>query len=185
VALVVGGRLRRRGGPVCIRDGPHAIDRTTCEGGGLRSANGGRDQDRSRRQPRCDGTGVGRSASAADVGHLAARELTHIRRYDLVAQALGQVACCLYWFHPLAWMAASRLRKERELACDDVVLAAGVPPHEYAADLVDLARGLAGRRRAWVSAPAMAGLATWSRAFVPSSTGPATAGPWPEGLRGP
>jgi TonB family protein len=83
-------------------------------------------------------------------------ELTHIRRYDLAAQLLGQVACCLYWFQPLAWMAARRLRQERELACDDVVLAAGVPPHEYAADLVDLARGLAGRRRAWVSTPAMA-----------------------------
>jgi TonB family protein len=82
--------------------------------------------------------------------------LAHIRRYDLVAQALGQAACCLYWFHPLAWTAARRLRQERERACDDAVLAAGVPPHEYASDLVDLARGLAARQRAWANAPTMA-----------------------------
>ncbi len=83
-------------------------------------------------------------------------ELAHIRRWDLAAQAIGQVVCCLYWFHPLAWMAARRLRQERERACDDAVLASGIQPHEYAADLVDLARGMAARRRAWADAPAMA-----------------------------
>ena len=83
-------------------------------------------------------------------------ELAHIRRWDLAAQALGQAVCCLYWFHPLAWMAARRLRRERERACDDAVLAAGVQPHDYASDLVDLARGMAERRRSWADAPAMA-----------------------------
>jgi len=83
-------------------------------------------------------------------------ELAHIRRWDLAAQALGQAVCCLYWFHPLAWMAARRLRKERESACDDAVLAGGASPHQYAADLVDLARGVAARRRAWADKPAMA-----------------------------
>ena len=33
-------------------------------------------------------------------------ELIHVERRDLLAQAIGQAACCLYWFHPLAWMAA-------------------------------------------------------------------------------
>ena len=82
-------------------------------------------------------------------------ELSHIRRCDLGAQTLGQFVCCLYWFHPLVWMAAARLRHERERACDDAVLATGTPAHDYAEDLVDLARGLA-RRRAWADAPAMA-----------------------------
>jgi TonB family protein len=83
-------------------------------------------------------------------------ELAHITRGDLVSQAVAQAACCIYWFHPLAWMAAARQRQEREYACDDTVLAAGAPPDEYAADLLDLARGLAASRRAWAESPAMA-----------------------------
>ena len=83
-------------------------------------------------------------------------EFAHIVRGDLVSQAVTQAACCVYWFHPLAWIAAVRQRQDREHACDDAVLAAGAPPDEYAADLVDLARGLAARRRAWADSPAMA-----------------------------
>jgi TonB family protein len=83
-------------------------------------------------------------------------ELAHIIRGDLVSQAVAQAACCVYWFHPLAWIAAARQRMEREHACDDAVLSAGAPPHEYAADLLDLARGLVARRHAWVGSPAMA-----------------------------
>jgi len=83
-------------------------------------------------------------------------ELTHIRRHDLAAQTLGNTACCIYWFHPLAWIAARRLRQEREGACDDAVLSGGTPAHEYATDLMEMARGLAHRRRARAAAPAMA-----------------------------
>ena len=83
-------------------------------------------------------------------------ELAHIARCDLAAQALGQAACCLYWFHPLAWAAARRMRQERERACDDAVLASGIAAHDYAAELVELARGVAARGRGWADAPAMA-----------------------------
>jgi TonB family protein len=83
-------------------------------------------------------------------------ELAHISRGDLVSQVVAQAACCVYWVHPLAWMAAARQRQECEHACDDIVLAAGATPDTYAADLVDLARGLAASRRAWAESPAMA-----------------------------
>jgi len=83
-------------------------------------------------------------------------EFAHISRWDVAAQVLAQAACCLHWFNPLAWIAAGKQRQERERACDDRVLASGAPAHEYAADLVDLARRLAARRRTWVDAPAMA-----------------------------
>lgn len=70
-------------------------------------------------------------------------ELGHVRRRDPVIQLVAQLGCALYWWNPLAWYAAARLRLEREHACDDLVLAAGILPSSYAADLLDVARALA------------------------------------------
>jgi beta-lactamase regulating signal transducer with metallopeptidase domain len=67
-------------------------------------------------------------------------ELAHVRRHDCRTQALAQLACALYWFNPLIWIAARNLRRTREAACDDHVLTCGVTPHQYAADLLDIAR---------------------------------------------
>jgi beta-lactamase regulating signal transducer with metallopeptidase domain len=69
-------------------------------------------------------------------------ELAHVARHDCLTQTLAALACTLYWPHPLVWLAAARLRVDRELACDDAVLARGMWAREYARDLLDLARGL-------------------------------------------
>ena len=61
-------------------------------------------------------------------------ERAHIARRDL----LVQLACAMYWWNPLAWIAAGRLRVEREHACDDAVLAAGVLPSSYATAILAL-----------------------------------------------
>lgn len=82
-------------------------------------------------------------------------EMVHVQRNDLLAQMAAQAACCLYWFHPLVWLAARQLRKEREHACDDVVVAAGVSAPDYAGHLLELARSLV-ERRSLADAPAMA-----------------------------
>lgn len=82
-------------------------------------------------------------------------ELSHVRRRDVQAQLIAQAVCALHWFNPLAWMAARRLRREREFACDDAVLAAGVAPAWYAKELLAMASE-ALDRRAPVSALSMA-----------------------------
>jgi len=79
-------------------------------------------------------------------------ELAHLRRLDLVLNAVGQIACALWWFHPLVWTAARRLRTESERACDDLVLGVGTRASEYADHLLHI---VCGALRARTPAPAL------------------------------
>ena len=83
-------------------------------------------------------------------------ELAHVARFDYVTQALAQIACALFWFHPMAWMSARRLRIESEQACDDRVLSQGTAPTEYATHLLDVARAARSLRLAGLVAVGMA-----------------------------
>lgn len=74
-----------------------------------------------------------------DVMH---HELAHVGRRDWLGFLLANVACALCWFHPLVWLAASRLRLEAEKACDDQVLDLGASPPDYAERLLRMARHL-------------------------------------------
>jgi TonB family protein len=69
-----------------------------------------------------------------------AHETAHIRRRDPAILLAAHVATALYWFHPLCWLAAARLRAESERACDDAALRIGLRPSGYATDLLELAR---------------------------------------------
>ena len=73
-------------------------------------------------------------------------ELTHARRRDPLLWLMAQVALALYWFHPLAWLAAARFRREQERSCDDAVVRAGAEQSVYAEHLVNLARSATNAR---------------------------------------
>jgi beta-lactamase regulating signal transducer with metallopeptidase domain/predicted nucleic acid-binding Zn-ribbon protein len=68
-----------------------------------------------------------------------AHEIVHLAAQDPVRHLIARLAMALYWFHPLAWMAARRSAIAREQACDEAVLALGTRPSAYARVLLELA----------------------------------------------
>jgi len=73
-----------------------------------------------------------------------AHELAHVQRFDWPVQLAAEALCAAFWFNPLAWLVARRLREEGERACDDVVLGTGLVDHDYATHLFDIARAARG-----------------------------------------
>jgi TonB family protein len=93
-------------------------------------------------------------------------ELAHIARHDWLLQICAELARAFYWFHPLVWLAVTRVRQESELACDDAVLHSGVAPSDYASQLLDLARTFENSGRAWSTALAIARPSNLERRFA-------------------
>jgi beta-lactamase regulating signal transducer with metallopeptidase domain len=70
---------------------------------------------------------------AMALGH----ELLHVRRLDLWAGWVPRLARCLFFFHPLAVLAAREYSLAREAACDAALLRElGVEPYDYGQLLV-------------------------------------------------
>jgi len=85
--------------------------------------------------------------------HILIHELAHIWRHDDWTNLLQKVARAVFFFHPAVWWIDARLSLEREMACDEAVLAATGNAHAYAGCLIDLLeRGCA--RRGWTMAQA-------------------------------
>ena len=69
-------------------------------------------------------------------------ELAHLKRFDGISLIATRIAVSLFWFHPLAWSLERAGRSECERACDDLVLANGTKPSEYADHLLAIARSM-------------------------------------------
>jgi beta-lactamase regulating signal transducer with metallopeptidase domain len=75
--------------------------------------------------------------------HALAHELAHIARGDLWLDELCATLRALLWFHPLAWIAASRVHELGEIACDQTVSRAlGTEARAYRDTLVLTAAAL-------------------------------------------
>ncbi len=90
-----------------------------------------------------------RELSGAELNSILLHELAHLRRRDDWTNLLQRILGALLFFHPAVWWIEKKLALEREMACDDLVLARTTSPRAYAECLVSLAekslvrRGLA------------------------------------------
>jgi beta-lactamase regulating signal transducer with metallopeptidase domain len=77
--------------------------------------------------------------SAAELNQVVLHELSHLRRWDDWTNLAQQIVKALFFFHPAVWWIEKKIALEREMACDDAVLAETESPREYAECLAHLA----------------------------------------------
>lgn len=66
-----------------------------------------------------------------------AHELAHIKNYDDFWIRLQNFVQIVYFFHPVAWIANSRINQVRERICDDLVLSSGdISPKAYGSSML-------------------------------------------------
>jgi len=76
-------------------------------------------------------------------------EMAHVLRRDPLTHLATRLVVCLYWLHPLAWLALREFLRERERASDDLVLAAGARPSDYAGHLLGVAASMGPAPAGW------------------------------------
>jgi beta-lactamase regulating signal transducer with metallopeptidase domain len=89
---------------------------------------------------------------------LLCHECAHVARRDNLLGVFEAVACSLFWFNPLVWLAHRRIAAAREAACDERVADAALPAETYVGALAKLCRTLLAPRVPAVSCMASAHL---------------------------
>ena len=88
----------------------------------------------------------------ADLDHVALHEYAHLERYDDWSNLCGRAVACVLWFNPFVMLALRATALEREVACDDWVVARTGRPRRYAACLWHVLES-AGSERKEILAP--------------------------------
>ena len=77
--------------------------------------------------------------SADELNSVLIHELEHLRRWDDWTNLAQKILAALFFFHPAVWWMDRKLALEREMACDEAVLAQTRDRQGYAACLVRVA----------------------------------------------
>src|SRR6202521_5517990 len=94
-----------------------------------------------------------RELPAQDLNVILLHEFAHLRRWDDWTNLIQKIVRALLFFHPAVWWIEKRISVEREMACDDAVLAETANPRGYATCLVSLLEKSLAQRR-WSMAQA-------------------------------
>lgn len=79
--------------------------------------------------------------SRSELTAIVLHELAHIKRRDLISIWLHQTVRVLFFFHPAIWLAGHEIKKEQEIACDELVLlSSAISMKEYASGYVSAIR---------------------------------------------
>lgn len=80
------------------------------------------------------------SMEEGDMEYVILHERTHILRKDYIIKIVAFLITCVYWFHPLSWVAYFCLGKDMEMSCDEAVMQKlnETRRKEYAATLLGL-----------------------------------------------
>jgi len=89
---------------------------------------------------------------------LLCHECAHVARRDNLLGVAEAIACSLFWFNPLVWLAHRRIAAAREAACDERVADAALPAETYVGALAKVCRSLLAPRVPAVSCMANAHL---------------------------
>jgi hypothetical protein len=81
-------------------------------------------------------TGLSESQLLAILAH----ELAHVRRHDFLVNTLQRCVESVLFYHPAVWWLSARIRKERELCCDDLAVSVCGDRLAYAEALIELER---------------------------------------------
>ncbi|MEY2413079.1 MAG: hypothetical protein QOD84_1685 [Acidobacteriaceae bacterium] len=87
-----------------------------------------------------------RELDADELNRILIHELAHVRRWDDWTNLAQKLLRAVFFFHPAVWWLESKLSLEREMACDDVVLAETTDSRAYAECLVSVAEKVFSRR---------------------------------------
>jgi bla regulator protein blaR1 len=79
----------------------------------------------------CLPEGLSQRLNASELETVYLHELAHLKRHDNFTGAVVRGLLCLFWFHPLLWLAQARLLVERERACDQRVVRSGATAAAY------------------------------------------------------
>lgn len=77
--------------------------------------------------------------SPSELQQILLHELAHLQRWDDWTNLAQKILKALLFFHPAAWWIEKQLSLEREMACDDAVVAETANPRAYAECLTHLA----------------------------------------------